>query len=146
MFSRPRRLLRQCGLRWFASAFFVDVTPPQTIATANCANTAIFCAGPFTYFLNNSGSARSTHFASGLDDGPSYLYIDGNTGPNASRAGAPSGSFTTVAIPTRKFALPGVACSSDGPSIGVNVSTSVITATNSNLTVDCARTFHYNGN
>jgi hypothetical protein len=28
-------------------AFFVDVTPPQTIATANCANTAILCAGPF---------------------------------------------------------------------------------------------------
>jgi hypothetical protein len=117
-------------------AFFLDVTPPQTIATSNCGNTAILCAGPFTYFLNNAGSARTIPFASNLDNGPSYVYIDGNTGPNGSRVTAQGGSFASILIPAGKFALSVMACSNDGPSIGVNVSTTFISATNSNLTVD----------
>jgi hypothetical protein len=95
-----------------------------------------YCTAPNTFDV-----------AAALDNGPSFIFIDGNTGPNASIVGSQSGgTFTTVAIPAGKFALSVIACSNDGPSLGVSVSTPFISATNSNLTIDYARTFHYNGN
>jgi len=117
------------------------------LAVAGACGGAI-CVGPLTYFLKNPGTARQISIDVRLDDGPSFVYVDGNQGPNAFKSVpiANTGVTTTIAvnIPSGSFALSMISCSSDGPSNQLYVSSKFITAFG--LQVDYDRTFHRNGN
>lgn len=98
----------------------------------------VVCAGPLTYILKNPGSPKTINVVVNLDNGPSYVYVDGNRGPAITSVGG-----VDVSIPSGSFALSLVACSGDGASIGLIVENQFITA--NNLQVDYDRTFHRNG-
>ena len=109
----------------------------------NCpaTGTEAWCWGPVTFFLNNPGAAKSISIPVLLDDGPSFIYVDGNLGANKFIS-APIAGMTnaSVNIPSGPFALSVIACSNNGPSINFQIQGKFITA--NNLTLDYERTFH----
>jgi hypothetical protein len=97
-----------------------------------------------TFFLSNPGAAKSIAIPVYLDDGPSLVYVDGNLGANRFAAVLSAGaSPANVQVPSGPFALSFIACSNNGPSIGMQVPAKFITA--NGLTVDLDRTYHRNG-
>jgi hypothetical protein len=110
----------------------------------SCGSAAGYCHGPITFFLLNPGAAKPITLNVNADNGPSYIYVDGNTGANKFLS-LPLSFVTSanVTIPTGPFALSMIVCSSDGPSIDVIVSNKFITG--NGLTVDYDRTFHRAG-
>jgi hypothetical protein len=115
----------------------------QTVThiTNACTN---MCYGTLTYFLRNPGAAKAISINAYLDNGPSYAYVDGNTGPNGFRSTALSGTQDAfVNIPTGPFSLSFIVCSTDGPSLFLSINENFIV--NENLEVDFDRTFHRNG-
>lgn len=121
------------------------VNPGQPFP-ASCTNgTPNYCYGPITFFLNNPNAAKTISIETYADDGPSYIYVDGNLGANKFLS-PPIGAAITavnVSIPTGAFALSYVACSNNGPSVNLRVHSKFITA--NLLTLDYDRTLHRNG-
>lgn len=121
---------------------------PFTIGTS-CSDANSICTGPFTYFLKNPGLARSIAIHAQLDNGDSFLYVNGNDsagGQFAFRSSPVAGNTKTavqISIPAGDFALSIIGCSSDGPTNIVAVTDKFITA--NGLKVDYDRTFHRNG-
>lgn len=102
------------------------------------------CYGPLTYFLRNPGAAKAISIGGYYDDGPSYAYVDGNTGPNGFRSAALVADQTAfVNIPTGPFALSFIICSDNGRTIAYRIAENFIV--NKGLQVDYDRTFHRNG-
>jgi hypothetical protein len=111
----------------------------STVCTGNA-----YCVGPVTWFLKNPNAAKTISIGVYLDNGPSYVYVDGNQGANAFRTAALANTATaSVNVPTGSFALSIIDCSTDGPSNGFVVTTRWITA--AGLQVDYDRTYHRNG-
>lgn len=111
---------------------------------ANVACQAI-CYGPISYFLKNPGAPKVIPIMVYLDDGPSFIYVDGNKGPNAFRSAPISLGpvAVNVSVPSGSFALSVIGCSNNGTSIGFYVQNKFITA--NGLSVDHDRTYHRNG-
>jgi hypothetical protein len=124
-------------------AFAQDFTVPSL--STNCGTAPNYCYGPITFFLINPNAAKTITINGVFDDGPSYIYVDGNTGVNKflSPALVITTTSTNVTIPTGPFALSVIACSNNGPSIGWYLLNKFITA--NGLSVDYARTFHRAG-
>ena len=111
---------------------------PTTCPTSG---TQAYCWGPFTFFLNNPGAAKNITIPVYLDDGPSFIYVDGNLGTNKFISGSIAGTQNvTVPIPSGGFALSFIACSNNGPSIGFQITSKFLTA--NGLQLDYARTLH----
>jgi hypothetical protein len=126
-------------------AFSQNLTQPYA-TTCIVSNTTNYCRGPITFFLNNPNAAKTITISTYMDNGPSYVYVDGNQGANAFLSTPIAGNAavnTNVSIPTGSFALSFIVCSTDGPSLAITIGTKWITA--NSLTVDYDRTYHRNG-
>jgi hypothetical protein len=122
----------------FAQNFTVPSLP------TNCGSAPNYCYGPITFFLINPSAAKTITLDGYFDNGPSYVYVDGNTGANKFLSPALVGiTSTNVTIPTGPFALSLVGCSTDGPSMFLRISDKFITA--NRLSIDYDRTFHRAG-
>lgn len=111
---------------------------------SGCADNLALCAGPLTFFLKNPGSKKAITITAHLDNGPSYFYVDGNTGPNKFKSTGTGGAANvSVDVPSGSFALSAVICSTDGPTNAIIITSKFITE--NNLQVDYERTFHRNG-
>lgn len=108
----------------------------------NCGSGPNYCWGPITFFLINPNAAKTIMLNGYFDNGPSFVYIDGNIGPNKflSSALVLTTTSANVTIPTGPFALSLIGCSNDGPSLGLEIQNKFIT--NNGLQVDYDRTFH----
>jgi len=122
----------------FAQAFAEPSLP------TNCGSAPNYCYGPITFFLINPNAARTITLNGFFDDGPSYIYVDGNTGANKFLSPALFNTTSTnVTIPTGPFALSMIACSNNGPTVGLYIPNQFITA--NGLSIEYDRTFHRAG-
>jgi hypothetical protein len=102
------------------------------------------CYGTITYFLKNRGPPKVISIPMFADSGPSYVYVDGNRGPNAFRTTALSGTIdASISIPSGNFALSFINCSTDGQNLPFSINNTFITL--NGLDVHYDRTFHRNG-
>jgi hypothetical protein len=103
--------------------------------------TGAMCASPVTFFLK-SPTAQTLVIKNFVDDVGS-IYVDGAA--VASGLGSTQNT-TSISVPAGSFALSFLACSSNGPTLWVDVYDSFLTNPAYGLTVDYDRTFHRNGN
>lgn len=122
----------------FAQGFTVPSLP------INCGSAPNYCYGPITFFLINPDAAKTITLNGYFDNGPSYIYVDGNTGANKFLSPALGlNTSTNVTIPTGPFALSVIECSNNGPSMELQIANKFITA--NGLSIDYDRTFHRAG-
>lgn len=127
-------------------AFGQNFGEPAPAPPTSCGSTLApnYCYGPITFFLINPSAAKTITLNGYFDDGPSYIYVDGNTGANKFLSPAlVLTTSTNVTIPTGPFALSVIGCSNNGPSIRLSLPNKFITG--NGLLIDYDRTFHRAG-
>lgn len=125
-------------------AFWQNFT--MTSLPTNCGSTLApnYCYGPITFFLRNPNASKTIMLNGVFDNGPGFVYVDGNTGANRFLSPALANfASVNVTVPTGSFALSVIGCSNDGPSIALAITNKFITA--NGLSIDYVRTFHRAG-